>query len=58
MKRPDLSQGMTNLEHDEWVKANGRPVTQSPRKRRKPKEVTDMPATGYSIVDTYTKDEQ
>ena len=48
----------TKAEHDAWVVANGRPYTQRPVKRRKPKEVTDMPASGYSIVDTYTKDEQ
>ena len=48
----------TKAEHDAWVAANGRPYTQRPVKRRKPKEVTDMPASGYSIVDTYLKDEQ
>ena len=49
---------LTKQEHDEIVEKTGRPVTQRPVKRRKPKEVTDMPASGYSIVDTYTKDEQ
>lgn len=44
---------LTKQEHDEIVEKTGRPVTQRPVKRRKPKEVTDMPATGYSIIDTY-----
>ena len=48
----------TKEEHDAWVAAHGRSYTQRPVKRRKPKEITDMPATAFSIVDPYVKDEQ
>ena len=47
----------TKQEHDAWVAANGRPYTQRPRGRRRPKEITDMPATGFSIVDGAQPDE-
>ena len=48
----------TKQEHDAWVEANGRPYTQRPRGRRRPKEITDMPATGFSIVDEYVEGER
>ena len=48
----------TKEEHDAWVAAHGRSYTQRPVKRRRPKEITDMPATGFSIVDEYVKDDQ
>ena len=48
----------TKQEHDAWVEANGKPYTQRPRGRRRPKEITDMPATGFSIVDEYVEGER
>ena len=48
----------TTQEHDAWVAATGRSYTQRPLKRRKPKEITDMPATGFSIVDGYLTDKE
>jgi len=47
----------TKEEHDAWVAAHGRSYTQRPLKRRRPKEITDMPATGFSIVDGAQPDE-
>jgi len=48
----------TKQEHDAWVAAHGRPYTQRPLKRRRPKEITDMPTTGFSIVDEYVEGEK
>lgn len=55
MSDPAKPDTPTKAEHDAWVNANGRPYTQRPSKRRRPKEITDMPATGYSIIDTYVE---
>jgi hypothetical protein len=46
----------TKEEHDAWVALHGRPYTQRPLKRRRPKEITDMPASAFSIIDGYVNE--